>query len=155
MRVVNLRRERAFVEQYIRLRDSYADLLLTSPVSREETEKWLWRDDIEVRGLEEDGVLQGVAVLYLHREGEIAFFARERDRGIGTRLLAVIEETARERGIPAVRAWTLKENTAAQRVFEKCGFSREGTRVREYKGEAREGVSFRKELSVPDGGSGE
>ena len=151
MRAVDLKKEQSFIDQYINLRNSYADLLFTSRVGRADTEKWLAGEDVEVRGLAEGDALLGVAVLYPGKEGEIAFFVRDRNRGIGTRLLALIEDVAQSRGLPFIRAWALKDNAIAQRVFEKSGFAKEGIQARERGGAAHEGVAYKKKLGKDKG----
>jgi GNAT superfamily N-acetyltransferase len=143
---VDLKKDRRFVEQYINLRNSYADLLLTSRVNLADTEEWLACEDVELRGMAEGDDLLGVAILYPKKDGEIAFFVRDRNRGIGTSLLSLIEDAARERGLPFVRAWTLKDNRIARRVFEKCGFEREGIRTREREGAYYELVGYIKKV---------
>ncbi|HXW68432.1 MAG TPA: GNAT family N-acetyltransferase [Dissulfurispiraceae bacterium] len=152
MRAVDLKKEHSFIDQYVDLRNSYTELLFTSRVSRADTEKWLAGQDVEVLGLAEGDALLGVAVLYPGKEGEIAFFVKYRNRGIGTRLLALIEDAARSRGLPFVRAWTLKDNAIAQRVFEKSGFEREGIQKRVRGGAAHEGVAYKKKLGKDKGG---
>jgi RimJ/RimL family protein N-acetyltransferase len=144
--VIDLKKDHRFIDQYIHLRNSYADLLFTSRVGRGETEKWLASEDVEVRGLAEGDALLGVAVLYAGREGEIAFFVRDGNKGIGTRLLALIEDAAKSRGLPFIRAWTLKDNTIAQRVFEKSGYTKEGIQTRERGESAHEGITYKKRV---------
>ncbi len=151
MRAVDLKKEKSFIDQYINLRNSYADLLFTSRVSPTDTEKWLADEDVEVRGLAEGDSLLGVAVLYPGKEGEIAFFVRDRNRGVGTRLLALIEDVAQSRGLPFIRAWTLKDNAIAQRVFEKSGFAREGIQTRERGGSVYEGIVYKKKIGKDKG----
>jgi len=53
MRVVDIKKEHFFMEQYMNLRNRYADALLTACVDREGTEKWLAGENVEVRGLAE------------------------------------------------------------------------------------------------------
>lgn len=144
MQVIDLREDTSYLGQYIELRNRYAGLLLTSPVGKEETAAWLERERVEVRGLASEGTLWGAAVLYLNKEGEIAFFTREKNRGLGTKLLALIEEVAWDKGLLSVWAWVLKENGIAQRAFEKRGFIREGLSVKRRGDVSYEGVTFRK-----------
>ncbi len=66
----------------------------------------------------------GVAILYIDKGGEIAFFVRDQNRGFGSRLLNAIEMAATGRGLKNVWAWVLDDNYIAQRVFEKSGYVR-------------------------------
>ena len=147
MRVVDIKKEHFFMEQYMNLRNRYADALLTACVDREGTEKWLAGENVEVRGLAEGDTLMGVVILYPDKEGEIAFFVREPNSGIGTVLLAVIEEVARSNGLSYVKSWTLKDNAIAQRVFEKSGFFQMGKENREFRGTILAGIRYQKVLT--------
>lgn len=142
MENIDIKERKDFIEQYVRLRNSYAELLLTSPVSITETKEWFKKKDVEVRGLAQDDTLLGVVILYLSRDGEIAFFVKDRNKGVGSKLLDIIEEIARERGLKAVWAWVLKDNLIVQRTFEKNGYLREKNSEREYKGTIRQGIKF-------------
>jgi len=135
-----------FITQYIYLRNRYADLLLTSPVSLRKTKEWLKKNEIEIYGLAEDNVLLGAIILYMDRDGEVAFFARYPNRGIGSGLLKIIEEVARKKGLRFIWGWVLKDNLIARRAFEKNGFTEAEGSAREYKGINKEGISYRKFL---------
>ena len=102
MEIIDLKKEAGFVDQYIELRNRYAELLLTSAVEMTGTRQWLKRGDIEIRGIADGGVLLGVVILYLDRDNEIAFFARERNRGIGSKLLSIIESVAVEKRLGSI-----------------------------------------------------
>jgi GNAT superfamily N-acetyltransferase len=149
LETVNLRERPDLVGQYVELRNSCAELLLTEPVTAEGTKEWLGGGDIVVRALVRRDVLEGAAVLYLGRNGEIAFFVRERGRGRGTRLLEIIEEEARARGEGSVWAWVREENVAARRAFMKREFVLVGERPRRHRGTTLPGVEYRKELDSP------
>jgi RimJ/RimL family protein N-acetyltransferase len=146
MKVVDLKEEEDLIKQYVDLRNSYADLLLTSPVNVPETKKWLKKNEIEIRGVVEDGALLGVAILYLNRSGEIAFFTKYKNKGIGGRLLYIIKEVAARRYLKSVWAWVLNDNFIAQRVFKKNGFVKEGISEREYNNKIFSGIIFKKDL---------
>lgn len=146
MEIVDLKKEAGFVGQYIELRNSYTELLLTSPVDMTGTIEWLKSSDIEIRGLAEGGILLGVVILYLDRDNEIAFFAKERNRGIGSKLLDVVESVAVTRGLKSVRSWVLEGNIAARRTFEKNGFIEAGISGREYQGSILQGIDYKKNL---------
>jgi len=155
MKAIDLKKEERFIGQYVALRNRYPDLLLASRVSEDETKQWLRTSDIEARGLVEGDVLVGAVVLYLQKDNEVAFFAKERGRGIGTRLLNVIEEVASAKGLKSIRAWALSDNAIAQRVFEKCGFLREGVSERKYKGLTKQGIKYIKYISERQDGERE
>ncbi|MBI4690946.1 MAG: GNAT family N-acetyltransferase [Nitrospirae bacterium] len=142
MRYVDIKEDENIIEQYISLRNRYTELLLTLPVNIDETKEWIGRNDIEVRGIVQDGILLGAAILYLSRDGEIAFFVEDQNRGIGGSLLEMIEKVAGDKGLKSVWAWVLKDNLIAQRVFEKNGYLRENDSERNYKGILRQGIKF-------------
>lgn len=148
MEVVDLKEDGRFIEQYVSLRNSYVDLLLSSPVDSKGTQEWLKSEDIQIRGLVSDNVLTGVVILYLKRGGEITFFAKEKNRGIGSKLLELIEEVAAKRNLETIWSWVLKENMIAQHVFEKSGFVRESVSEREYGGIVKKGIIFKKQVKV-------
>jgi len=146
MKIIDLKKEEFFIEQYVNLRNSYVKLLLTLPVNISETKEWLKRNDIEIRGLAQDNVLLGVVILYLSRDGEIAFFAKQVNKRIGSRLLKIIKEVAKEKKLKFIWAWVLKDNFIAQRVFEKNGFVRGEISERIYNKKEYRGIIFRRVL---------
>jgi RimJ/RimL family protein N-acetyltransferase len=66
-----------------------------------------------------------------------------RDVGLGSVLIDVALEAARERGLRKVALGVFPENERAIRVYERAGFVREGLRRRQYRGA---GDAFRDEL---------
>jgi ribosomal protein S18 acetylase RimI-like enzyme len=146
MRTVDLKEEEYFIEQYVNLRNSYAELLLTSPVNIRETKEWLRRNDIEVRGFVQDDVLLGVVILYMHNDGEVACFVRYPNKGIGTELLKIIEEVAKGKKIGFIWAWVREDNFIAQRAFEKNGFRKTEISKREYDDVLKPGIKYKKLL---------
>jgi len=145
--VIDLKKQEHLIRQYVDLRNSYADLLLTHPVTLTETKEWLTHKDVEVRCLIENGVLLGAAILYLSRGGEIAFFARDPNKGLGGELLNIIETVALKRGLKAVWAWALEHNEIAQKVFERNGYIKKETpEIKVYNQEDYRGIVFRKAL---------
>jgi hypothetical protein len=149
-RVVNLKKDVYFIEQYVKLRNHYGDLLVTNPVNVVETKEWLGREDIEIRGIVRDNLLIGAVILYLNRKGEIAFFSRIDRSGLGDKLLSIIEIAAKERGLREVWAWVLFDNVIAQRSFLKNGYQKEGDSTKAYRGQIMNGFVFRKELCRVD-----
>jgi hypothetical protein len=146
MREINIKKEREFVDQYLDLRNSYCSLLMTKPVQKAATLEWLSRDDIEAWGFADKSVLEGVALLYLAREGEVAIFARRIQSGMGGPLLTMIEKVASGRGLSSVCAWTRADNKTAARVFARQGYAVSGTSVKEYEGELHDGFWWVKSL---------
>ncbi len=148
--IVNLKEETNFIEQYVQLRNQYCDLLVTNPVNISETRKWIKREDIEVRCIVRDNLLVGVVILFINRKGEIAFFSRIRHQGLGSKLLSIIENVAKDRGVREVWAWVLFNNVVAQRAFLKNGFKMSESLTKTYKDQIMNGFVFRKELFKVD-----
>lgn len=149
-RIVDLKKETDFIEQYVNLRNGYCDVLLTSPINVADTRVWLQRDDIEIRGIVRGRVLAGVVILFLNRKGEIAFFTKYKGAGLGSRLLKIIEAAARERGLDGVWAWVLADNGDAQKAFAKNGYRKTGESTKIYLDMEKKGVLFNKQLYKDD-----
>lgn len=145
-KVIDIKKYKDFIVQYVNLRNIYAELLLTAPVTIQDTKKWLKRDDIEIRGILQDDILMGVVILYLDRSGEVAFFVKEKGQGVGSKLLKVAEKVAKESKLKSLWAWVLVDNLIAQRVFEKNGFLKEGINERQFKGVVKQGYIYKKYL---------
>ena len=145
-RIIDLKEDRTFIEEYVSLRNRYRKLLLTKPVTAEETLKWLQESAIEARGIVHGSHLVGVAVLYLSRKGEIAFFANSSNQGLGTKLLKIIEEAAKEKELHRVWAWVLRDNWAAQRTFERNGYTLERESSKVYEHKRWKGLIFKKDI---------
>lgn len=145
--IIDLKNHEYFIEQYVDLRNSYTEQLLTSPVNISETKEWLKLNDVEIRGIVREDVLLGVVILYLHRDGEIAFFVRDKNKGVGSKLLEIIEVVGIEKKLNVIWGWVLKDNLIAQRVFEKSGFLKEGISERQYKGLIKQGYIYKKYLT--------
>jgi GNAT superfamily N-acetyltransferase len=143
-RVINLKDEDSFIAQYVELRNQYCEVLLTAPVNVEETKKWIENEGVEVVAVVKEDTLSGVAILYLHRGGEIAFFVRTPNQGTGSYLLNLIERIARDKGIVNIWAWVLEENIAARRTFIKAGYALEKDSSKYFERRLRRGVVFRK-----------
>ena len=146
-RVIDLKKEERFIEEYVSLRNRYSELLTTQLANVAETKEWLKDNQIEVRGLVQDDFFLGAVVLYLNREGEIALFVRDRHQGIGTKLLKIVEQVAEDKKLGSVWAWVLLDNQKAQKVFRKNGYTMEGRSSRFYEGEDKPGIILRKKLS--------
>lgn len=145
-RIVDLKKEPDFLEQYVEMRNQYREVLLTEPVDIAETRDWVRSDGIEISGLVRGRSLLGAVVLYLGNGGEIAFFARHPNEGIGSKLLEAIESVAREQKLSEVWAWVLSDNTIARRAFMKNGYRLDAESERTHHHEARSGVILRKEI---------
>src|SRR5208283_5873663 len=107
METVDLKTHRSYVQQYLDLRNAHRDLLLTRELTLEETIPWLDATDTEIRCLVNGHIVVGVVMLYLEKNGEVSFFTRDPRKGLGSKLLRVIEQVARERKIDKIWAWVL------------------------------------------------
>jgi len=146
LKIIDLKKDEFFIPQYVELRNHYADLLLTNSVSVDETREWLAREDVEVRCLIEDNVLMGAAILYLNKKGEVAFFVKEPQKGIGVKLLKIIEEVAKGKKLNSLWAWVMSSNLAAQKTFIKNGYLLEGETEKRFKDKVFPGFVSRKKL---------
>jgi GNAT superfamily N-acetyltransferase len=95
----------------------------------------------------EGDVLAGAVVLYLGRGGEVAFFAREQGKGVGSELLRIIEGVGAERGLRSLWAWVLRTNTPARKTFLKNGYIIEGETEKSHKGSSYWGYQLKKGIS--------
>jgi len=145
-KIIDLKKNEFFIAQYVDLRNRYVELLLTNPISVPETKEWLGREDVEIRCLIEDNVLTGAAILYLNKKGEVAFFVKNRNRGVGSQLLKVIEEVAKGKKLNSLWAWVMSSNLAAQKTFIKNGYLLEGETEKRFKDKVFPGFVFRKKL---------
>ena len=145
-KIINLREESEFLDQYIDLRNQNTDFLLTKPVTITETNEWIRQEGIEIRGLASSGILLGVAVLYLEKGGEIAVFTRHPNRGTGSILLKAIEEVAKAHQISPVWAWVSTNNAIAKRTFLKNGYHVEGEADKTRNHQTIKGILFKKEV---------
>ncbi len=144
MEIIDLKQREDFLQQYVDLRNSYAGLLLTNPVSASDTKEWIKNVGIEIRGIVKEHGLCGVAILYLDKGGEVSFFVKRKGEGVGSRLLEIIEGVAKEKGLKSIRAYVLQENEIARRVFEKNGYSRGKMTEKSYRGVLRKGIEYKK-----------
>ncbi len=89
-------------------------------------------------------ILLGATILYLDREGEIAFFVKQPNTGLGSHLLMIIQEVACQKGLNSIWAWVLRDNAIACRAFEKNGFLKMEPSERTYKGAIKQGITYQK-----------
>jgi GNAT superfamily N-acetyltransferase len=144
--ILDLKEKENFIEQYVNLRNNYTKLLLTCPVNVFETKLWIRKPYVEIRGIVQNNILLGVVILYLNRNGEITFFVKYQNKGLGGRLLDIIEDVSKKKKLKNIWGWVLKDNLVAQRAFEKKGFTREGMSKKVYEGTLREGFRYKKFL---------
>ena len=142
--IIDLKREDFFVHQYVDLRNRYASILLSNPVTVADTRAWLFRESVEVRCLIEKNHLVGAVVLYLHKAGEVALFVHESGRGVGSQLLRAIEAVAAEKKLVSLWAWVLTTNFPAQRTFLKNGYRLEKECSKEHDDQVLNGIIYRK-----------
>jgi GNAT superfamily N-acetyltransferase len=146
MKILDLKKNPNLVDQYVALRNKYSDLLLTEPISEEETRRWLKQANVEIRILAEESIVLGVVILYLEKEGEIAFFTKEKGKGLGTKLLKIIEDVARKKKLNSICGWVLSDNIPAQRAFIKNGYINKGYCSKEFNNKVYKGIIFGKSL---------
>jgi len=146
METINLKTHRAYVQQYLELRNALRDMLLTRELTLEETIPWLDKTDTEIRCLVDHQEVVGVVMLYLEKNGEISFFTRYPRKGLGSELLRIIEHVAKERNVDKIWAWVLTTNQAAQAAFEKNGFTRETITTKRLGSREYSGVIFTKTI---------
>jgi len=142
--VLNLKRRLDLLPQYIELRNCYCELLLTHSIEISATSQWIKNTTTEIRVIEEDNNILGVLLLYLDRDGEVAFLAKQQNRGIGTRLLNIADEIANEAKLSLIWAWVREDNIVAAKVFEKCGYVMSGREKRIYNGQHIRGIRYTK-----------
>jgi len=146
LKIIDLKQDEFFLPQYVELRNHYVDLLLTNSVTVDETKDWLVKENVEVRCFVDSQTLIGVVILYLNKEGEVAFFVKNRNRGVGSQLLKVIEEVAKGKKLNGLWSWVMSSNLAAQKAFTKNGYLLEGETERRYRNKILRGFVFRKKL---------
>jgi hypothetical protein len=110
------------IEQYVALRNKYHNLINSREVSVEETIEWLSKSHTIIYGIIEGDVLLGVVVIYVDRDHELTFFSRTSGKGIGTVLLKLADEIAKEHKIEQLWAWTFCDNVPARKSFIKNGW---------------------------------
>jgi predicted acetyltransferase len=147
-KIIDLKKNEFFIAQYVDLRNRYVELLLTNLISVPETKEWLACEDVEVRCLIQDNVLMGAAILYLNKKGEVAFFVKEPKKGIGTKLLKIIEEVAKGKKLNSLWAWVMSSNLAAQKTFIKNGYLLEGETEKRFRDKVFPGFVFRKRIVI-------
>lgn len=99
---------------------------------------------------EADGDVIGNVLVSLERNAvtshvgtlSIVIDARWRDVGIGTEMVRTAQGWCRDRGLAKLALAVFPDNARAIAVYERCGFVREGVRVRQYRVEGE----FRDEL---------
>ena len=144
--ILNLKEHPELIAQYVELRNRYCELLLTRPVALAETSRWVHSTTAEIWGITEGNDLLGVVLLYVDSGGEVAFFARQSNKGIGTQLLHIVDDIARQRKFPSIWAWVRKDNPGAARVFAKCGYNEAGNEDRPYNELCVDGTKFMKTI---------
>lgn len=146
-RILDLKEHLHLLPQYVELRNSYSDLLLSQSVEISESVQWIKNTTAEIRVVEEENLISGVVLLYIDRGGEVAFFARQKNKGIGTLLLRVADEVARQVQLPSTWAWVREDNVLAARVFEKSGYCVSGCEERTFKNQLIRGIRYTKTLA--------
>ncbi len=144
MEVINLKENQKFLKQYVALRNKYSDLLLTRKVTIKETEEWLKKAPVEIRCLVEKNKLLGVAIIYQDKNNEVTIFVKNLGKGLGRKLLSIIDKVAQAKKIVRLWAWVLTSNIPAQRLFERCGYRGRDLSKRNFKNKIFNGYIFQK-----------
>ena len=125
--------DRDFLERsFLWLNDPEIRFLTDTPVvARDAQEAWFVglpsRKDYAVWGIRADGEPVGVCGIkhICGEEGEFFGYLGEKaywGRGVGTRMMALTEEKARERSLKRLRLTVLNENERALGLYGKCGY---------------------------------
>ncbi len=146
METIDLKTHRSYVQQYLDLRNALRDLLLTRQLTLEETIPWLDTTDTEIRCLVDDHIVVGVVMLYLEKNGEVSLFTKYPRKGLGSELLCIIEQVARERKIEKIWSWVLATNQAALGAIQKNGKTREAITTKRFGSREFTGVIFTKTI---------
>ena len=145
-KIVNIRENIEFLDEYVSLRNKYVDNLLSHHVTLQDTLKWLNNTDVELYGLVKGKEIIGVILIYVEKGGEITFFVKYPGRGLGSVLLQTAEKFAIKMDIKRLYAWTRCDNVAARRSFEKNGYTNQGIYIRDYEGNKIKGYKWVKDL---------
>jgi hypothetical protein len=143
---VDLKAVPRLLEQYVDLRNKYSSDLLSEPVEMKNTENWLSTANIKVICAVAEKTLQGVAILYFDKGGELAFFSRTPGKGTGSCLLVEADKSALSKGLGRIWAWTAKTNQSAQSSFIKSGYSAVEETERKFRSMSILGIIFEKHL---------
>lgn len=146
MQILDLKSNLSYVQQYIDLRNQYITELLTQPVQFAPTIDWIRNGNVLISIMVDDAVLCGVVILYFDRNCEVSVFVRERGQGIGSALLTHLGKEAFNRGVKQLWAWVLEDNLNARKLFEKNGYSFDGSSNRIYNNMIKQGMIYKKEL---------
>jgi GNAT superfamily N-acetyltransferase len=146
IKIVDLKAEPQFIRQYVELRNTYCDQLLTSMVDLQGTEKWVADSNVEIMCAIDGKRFLGAMVIYLDKGGEVAFFVRTPGKGIGSRLLAAADLVARKKRIDRLWAWTKKENLPAQLAFENAGYQHIKNELKTFCRKTYQGAVYSKKL---------
>ena len=106
------------INQYVKLRNQNKLNLNTSPVTLEETFNWLSKARVFIKGLINENKLYGVVIIYIDKDYELTFFARDKGKGLGKILLGIADNIAKEKKIDRLWAGTLNNNILAIKSFE-------------------------------------
>jgi GNAT superfamily N-acetyltransferase len=104
-----------------------------------------WRERLANRpqfAAELDGEIVGTAAGIASDEGSAALISmwvapRARGQGIGARLVNAVLDWAKGEGYTSVSLWVTDGNAVAERLYERCGFTRTGAVQPVHPGEPR------------------
>ncbi len=120
------------------------------PLSLEELEKLHQNDTFRIVVWKEGAQVLGHCVLFrVMDEGEITSFAVKeslRGQGVGTDFLSALLDYLREDGAKLAYLDVRESNTAARKLYAKCGFSELGRRKRFYQKPTEDAIGMGIEL---------
>lgn len=146
MTIHDLKGTHCLIDQYVRLRNKYAENLLTNYVSNQETLDWLHKKSVVVFVACEGDELVGALVLYIEKEGEIAVFVKNKRRGIATVLLENAKQYAKGEKMKKIWAWVATTNKASNVLFQKNGFYCISKSRKSFSGMEQNGATYMLEI---------
>ena len=121
------------------------------PLSEAELRKLIQNETFHVLTWSENGEVFGHCVLFRAAdEAEITSFSVRSDlrgQGIGTKFLTELLQYVRQDGAKIAFLDVRESNTAARRLYEKCGFSVLGRRKRFYRQPTEDAIGMGIELN--------
>jgi len=133
MKIINLKNNMVYLKDYIYLRNTYSDCLLTKKVTKNKTKQWLktHQVDIFIAILKEEVV--GAIIIYYEKNNEITIFTKYKNKGIGSKLLFYILNKAKFNKYD-LWAWIEQNNVLSYKLFKKFGFIKIKDFEKEFKG---------------------
>ena len=119
MNIIDLNKDRGFIQGYVNLRNMYTKELETKPITVESTIAWMDSDNGGLIRCFCDGD-NVIAAVIVHRRREITLFSYE--PGMGNNLLTQAEKIGVEMGFDLLWASTREDNAKAAKAFLRNGY---------------------------------